>query len=257
MARYDRTDMGGRNEAFMTTRWTDILGARTQDADRRRAAMNELLSRYWKPVYCYLRRKGKNNEAAKDVTQGFFEEIVLGRELIQQADQAKGRFRTFLLTALDRYATSVYRAETAKKRMPAAGLVSLEGIGAPNIPQPAAAATPDEAFNRAWASALLDAVLAELEETYVQTGRVAHWEVFRARVLRPIMHNEEPTPLPDLCARYSIKGETRASNMIVTVKRRFQAILRRHVAQFVDSDEEVDGEIGDLMEILSKGGAGS
>jgi len=248
--------MGGPNEAFLTTHWSDILSARTEDEDRRQAAVSQLLTGYWKPVYCYLRRKGKSNEDAKDLTQGFFVEVVLGRKLIQKADQAKGKFRTLLLTALDRYVTSVYRAATAKKRRPADGLLSFDAIGALNIPEPAAASTPEQAFHCAWASALLDAVLDELKNTYVQTGRAAHWEIFRGRVLDPIMAGREPTPLAELCARHGVPDEVKASNMVVTVKRRFQAILKRHVRQFVDSDEDVDAEIDELMGILANSGAG-
>jgi len=35
--------------------------------------MGEMLKTYWKPVYCYLRCKGYDNEQAKDLTQGFFQ----------------------------------------------------------------------------------------------------------------------------------------------------------------------------------------
>jgi RNA polymerase sigma-70 factor (ECF subfamily) len=79
----DRTSMGGAETRFQRTCWTDILNAKTLDEPRRREVTNDLIKKYWKPVYCYLRRKGCSNEAAKDLTQGFFHEIVLGRDLIQ------------------------------------------------------------------------------------------------------------------------------------------------------------------------------
>lgn len=256
MARRDRTEMGDGRDAFETTHWTEILRARTMDDGRRRAVMNELLRRYWKPVYCYLRRKGHQNETAKDLTQGFFHEIVLGRELVQKAEQAKGRFRTFVLTALDHYITNVHRANTAKKRHPAAGIISLEGDEGHRVPEPAFEATPDEAFTHAWATALLDEVLAELEKECIETDKSTHWRVFHAKVIAPIMDNIGAPSLASLCAEHAISSEVTASNMIVTVKRRFQAILRRRVRQFVDSDDEVDQEVRDLIEILSKKGAG-
>lgn len=98
--------MGGYDSRFYTTCWTVIADSNTDDETRNRLIINDLLSRYWKPVCCYLRRKGHDNESAKDLTQGFFCEIVLGRELIKKANKRKGRFRTFLLTALDRYVIS-------------------------------------------------------------------------------------------------------------------------------------------------------
>jgi len=101
--------MGGPRGSFQTTQWSQIQGSKTNNQERRKASINNLMGRYWKPVYCYLRYKGYDNEKAKDLTQGFFHEIILGRELIQHANQEKGRFRTFLLTALDCYVRSVYR----------------------------------------------------------------------------------------------------------------------------------------------------
>jgi DNA-directed RNA polymerase specialized sigma24 family protein len=252
VGRYDRTEMGGTNEVFRTTHWTEIFSARTLDDTRRRATVEVLLLRYWKPVYCYLRRKGQDNESAKDLAQGFFQDVVLGRELIQRAESSKGRFRTFLLTALDRYVTSEHRAAMAQKRRPEAGIVSLDNLGAVNVPEPSPSATPEDAFNQAWASALLDAVLNEVETECRATGKDKHWAVFRARVVGPIMDSAEPVPVPELCKQYDIESEMTASNMIVTVKRHFQNVLRRHVRQFVDSEDEIDQEIGELIGMLSK-----
>jgi len=79
--------------------------------------------------------------------------------------------------------------------------------------------------------------------------------VFRARTLFPIMENAEPRPLSELCAKHGISSEARVSNMIVTVKRRFQKVLKRRVRESVSSDEEVDGEIRDLMQSLSESSA--
>ncbi len=249
--RNDRTEIGGRDGVFHTTQWDEIRRARTLDESRRRPAVGELLARYWKPVYCYLRSKGFNNEAAKDLTQGFFHEVVLGRGLIQRAESNRGRFRTLLLTALDRYITSWRRADAAQKRRPAEGIVPLEGAEGARLPEPAHSARPDEVFHHAWAAALLDDVLSELERECAATGKRKHWEVFRARVLTPIMENVEPVPLTVLCERHGIDSEMTASNMIVTVKRRFQAILRSRIRRFVNSDDEVDEEIRDLIAALS------
>ena len=91
----DKTAMGGVQEAFLTTHWSfvDNIDASNEE-DRNRALVGLLLKRYWKPVYCYLRRKGYGNEQAKDLTQGFFYEVVLGRQLIEKAERSKGRFRS-------------------------------------------------------------------------------------------------------------------------------------------------------------------
>lgn len=59
MSKYrDKTEMGGENEVFRTTQWMDIQAIRTVDEARRQLILDGLLKAYWKPVYCYLRRKG-------------------------------------------------------------------------------------------------------------------------------------------------------------------------------------------------------
>lgn len=250
------TETGGREEGFQRTHWTQVLSVQTGDEAQRRTAVNELLRDYWKPIYCYLRRKGYDNETAKDLAQGFFLDVVLGRDLIQQVDPTKGRFRTFLLTALDRYVVSVSRMERASKRRPEAGLLHLDGILWNSVPEHASMATPEQTFNYAWATALLEGVVAGLERECLASGRKKQWEVFCARVLNPILANEEPVPILSLCSQYAIESERKVWDMVGTMKRRFQAILRSQVRSFVNSEEEVDEEISDLMEILSKKATG-
>jgi RNA polymerase sigma-70 factor (ECF subfamily) len=115
MKHHDQTNMGGKIEAFLTTHWSLIEHIQS-DEDKDQALIGLLFERYWKSVYCYLRRKGYDNEQAKDLTQGFFHEIVLNRNLLQRADQTKGRFRAFLLHALDQYLINEKTRERAKKR---------------------------------------------------------------------------------------------------------------------------------------------
>ena len=114
MEKKDYTKMGGSGAVFLTTHWSLIEAAGSEETDPDRSLIGLLMEQYWRPVYCYLRRKGYDNEQAKDLTQGFFHEMVLGHRLVEKADAAKGRFRTYLLTALNRYVVNVHNAETAR-----------------------------------------------------------------------------------------------------------------------------------------------
>lgn len=248
--------MGGADGRFRTTHWTEILDARTLDDERHREAVGLLLERYWKPVYCYLRRRGYGNEDAKDLTQGFFQEVVLGRDLIGRADRTKGRFRTFLLASLDHYAASVHRAEVRQKRSPEGAVFSFDTTRDDVFPEPADSASPEEAFHHAWAAAVLDHALADARESLEAGGRGSHWQAFKARILEPIYADAPAPSLDDLCRSLGIEDEEKASNMIITAKRAFQAALRRQVRQFVGSDADVEQEIRDLIGILATGGAG-
>ncbi len=250
MGRRDYTEIGGAGGAFLTTHWSLIDAAGLEEQDQDRALIGLLLEQYWRPVYCYLRRKGYNNADAKDLTQGFFHEVVLGHELIQKAEQAKGRFRSLLLTALNRYLINVHQAETAQKRIPKDKLVSLDFVGALEVPESLAASSPENAFDYAWASTLLERVLEEVEAKCHEDGFSAHWHIFDERVLQPILEESEPPSLQTLCERYAVAEVPKASNMIVTVKRRFQEALRRHLRDSVLSDEGLEEELRELKQFL-------
>ena len=249
MSGRDRTDMGGAGYAFLTTRWSLIHGIQsTEEQDR--ALIGRLLTRYWKPVYCYLRRKGHGNEDAKDLTQGFFHDVVLNRHLLDRADQSKGRFRAFLLHALDQYLINERSKQRAQKRRPKGGFVSLDTSELPVLPGTTSEWTPEDSYNYAWLSELLEQVLSELETQCRQDGLDVHWEVFRERVVQPILEDSEPPSLADVCQRYALEDEKKASNMTVTVKRRFQTLLRRHVRDTVTMEAEVEEELQEILQYL-------
>ena len=255
MGRPNETSMGGLKSVFRTTHWSEIRKIKTWSRTRQKVIIDSLIRQYWKPVYCYLRLRGYDNERAKDLTQGFSHEIVLGKHLIERADETKGRFRTLLLRTLDHYRISVQRAETAGKRRPTEGVASLEDFDEASLPVASKGMQPDEAFAYFWASTLLDEVVAEVRQGCLQDNKQIHWDLFRARVLEPTVSGKVPPPLQELCKRFGINHETKASNIIVTVKRRFQRAISARVRQHVNSKEEVAQEIRDLMEILSRNSA--
>jgi len=252
MNRREYTSIGGDQRGFQTTHWTAIEQVRAGQPSHAQALIGELLKAYWKPVYCYLRHRGFGNEEAKDLTQDFFQEVVLGRDLIQLADRAKGRFRTLLLRALDRFLISVNRKQTARKRIPPEKLVPLEDERLHELPAEIGPLDGEDAFNYAWVSQLLDRMLADVKAECLRQGMAVHWDLFYERVLRPILEDREPPPLAQLCARYGIKEATKVSNMIFAVKRRFQSALKRHLRQSVAHDADVREEIQELSRFLAR-----
>jgi hypothetical protein len=248
----ERTSIGGRGESFRTTHWTVIEAIQAADGAQRRALLGELLENYWKPVYCYLRRRGLDNEQAKDLTQGFFQEVVLGRELVRSADPAKGRFRTLLLTALERFGTSQLRKQTAQKRLPRDRLVPLDWAEVDELPEAVRSLTSEDSYHYAWVTTLLDALLIEVREECLHHGMELHWTLFRERVVQPILEDRSPPPLAGLCLRHGIEEATRASNMIFAVKKRFQAALRRHLRRSVTGEAEIGEEMQELVRFLDR-----
>ena len=242
------------NGQWDRTRWSRILAAHTQDPTRRKTALGDIAQQYWHPVYWYFMRKGHAVEEAEDLTQGFFADIVLGKDLVQKADPGKGRFRGFLCEALRNYRTSQHRREQAKKRRPENNIISLEGFGS-NMPEPACkeTATPEDVFNYVWASGVWRQVFSEVESDCSQAGQTTHWEIFFERMIDPIQKNTNPPTLEELAAKYGLPGINNVSGIVTTVKRKFRTALRQYMRQFVDSDDRIDDEIHDLLKILTSG----
>lgn len=242
MQRDQNTEMGGTDQVFLTTHWSMVEAAGAASQEQSKELINLLLRRYWKPVYCYLRRKGVSNEEAKDLTQGFFHEVVLEQRLLSKADAAKGRFRSLLLIALNRYVGDVRDQASAQKRMPRGGLVSLDAADMPVLPASLTTAAPEDTFNYAWVAGLLEQALESVKCQCDEEDLQIHWCVFQDRVLNPIMEQSHPPTLKEIITRYSISSEAKASNMIVTVKRRFQATLKRLLRDSVESEDFIREE---------------
>lgn len=232
--RFENTSYGGLNSRFQTTEWTKIVNSTIG-----KSILAELYTKYWRPVYSYLRRKGFSNEKAKDLIQGFFSEKVLGQQLLQKADRKRGKFRTFLLTSISNYAIDLNR-----KKRPMKGLD--EGLEKPTDID-----NPEIEFYVTWAKELLQSVLKELEAECRSHDKIIHWEIFRAWLLKSDIADEK-VDMSVICVKYGIDDVNKAYNMISNIKGRFRKILRRHLRCEVDSDAEVDEEINKFIQIFSR-----
>lgn len=248
---HDQTDMGGLREAFLTTHWSLVENIQS-DNDKDRVLIGLLLDRYWKPVYCYLRRKGYDNEEAKDLTQGFFHEVVLNRDLIQRADQSKGRFRTFLLHALDQYLLNEKRRQTTQKRSPKGKLISFEIVSPPVLPEAVSRLNPEDSYNYAWTASMLEQVLSEVEARCLEDDLEVYWRVFQDKIAQPILGDTSPPSFADICEKYGIDDQKKAANMVTTVKRRLQKALNQFLRNTATSDDEMHEEFAEIAQFFSK-----
>jgi hypothetical protein len=62
----------------------------------------------------------------------------------------------------------------------------------------------------------------------------------------------DPPSLEQLCAKYDISDTAKASNMMVTVKRRFQKLLKKRLRDSVMSDEEAERELEEIRRFLPR-----
>ncbi len=250
-----QTEMGGARQRFLTTQWSLIETIKAgQDQDK--LLIGFLLEEYWKPVYCYLRRCGYDNEHAKDLTQAFFHEVVLNKDLVGRADKAKGRFRSFLLHALKQYAAKQNLKEKARKRIPKEKMVSLDVVEPPVLPENIIQASQEESFNYAWVSAMMERVLSSVKAKCAEDGMQTHWALFYERVVRPVLTDHQAPSLANLCQVHGIQDVQTASNMIVTVKRRFRAALEQYVRRTLLDGEKAPEEIKELLQFFGKSAQG-
>src|SRR5437667_4863819 len=166
-----------RREWFVTTHWSVVLAARRSDSTRGRAALEKLCQTYWYPLYAFVRRLGHNPHDAEDMVQGFFERC-LEKNYLGAADQAKGRFRSFLLLALKRFMANEWDKARTGKRGGGKAPVSLDALSAEEryALEPADRLSADKLFERRWALTLLEIVLALLREEQAAANRSAAFE---------------------------------------------------------------------------------
>src|SRR5579859_16290 len=165
-------DVVARQPTFATTHWSVVLTAGRTDTTRAQNALAKLCSTYWYPLYAYVRRRGHSAPDAQDLTQAFFTRL-LKRHWVDDADPERGRFRTFLLTAMSRFLSDEWDKLRAQKRggrvihVP----VQLDSAETRYGFEPVDAGIPEQYFERRWALTLLETVLHQLRAEYEREGK--------------------------------------------------------------------------------------
>ena len=227
-------------------RTTSIWGLvqEVQAGTSSREALQALLTRYRPPLKAHLVvRKKLSSQEADDLLQNFIESKILRLKLIERADRNKGRFRSFLLTALDRYVIDDYR----KADEP------VQALGDTPVEMPAPEET--EAFDVAWARQVINAAVERMQEQCRKDARPDIWGVFELRMLKPILEGTEPASYETLIAKFGLATPTQASNVLMTAKRMFRRAMEEVVREYEEGDQDVQAEVESLKAIL--GGAGA
>lgn len=232
---------------FASTRWTHVLAAANPEHPETQEALSTLCRTYWSPLYSYVRRHGHDPADAEDLTQGFFARL-LRLESLAQVNRERGRFRAFLLASLKHYLADERDRERAAKR--GAGLIeSLNADDAETRYQREpvdTAMTPDQAFDRAWALALLDRVTATLQQDYVNMGQR---ELFEALSFC-LTGSRSDAPYAELSARLGM-NEPAIRVAVHRMRKRYREILREEIARTVETEDEVEEELRYLRQAIA------
>ena len=222
-----------------------------RDDDQGRRALAELCQLYWYPLYAFLRRQGRDQDSAKDLTQGFFTRLIEKADL-QKVESDRGRFRSYLLASLKHFAGNEWAKEQAQKRGGGQTILSLDldldGAEDRYRLEPADTTTPEKLFERRWALTLLETVLGRLEQEMQARG---HQQRFSS--LKVFLEGDGTGPsYEDIAQDLAITpGAVKVS--VHRMRSRFRELLRQEVGHTLADPGDATGELQHLLAALGTG----
>lgn len=241
----DRRRQTGKG--FETTHWSVVTAAAGATEQVRFQALEHLCTRYWGPIYSFLRCRGHSPHDAEDLTQGFIAHL-LSRPLCAAADPSKGRFRTFILAALKNFVANAWDKARARKRggdrvFIAIALDSAESTYVPQSGVPSA----DDAFDQRWAVSVLERTLETLRNQYAAASRLGHFEA-----LQPCLTGDPTaTSYAELGASLGM-SEGAVKVAVHRLRKRYRDALRAEVASTLASVEDLEDELLALRRLVSR-----
>lgn len=223
-----------------------MLRAGADDGTDAHDALARLCRTYWYPLYAHVRRRGYPPPDAEDLTQAFFARL-LERRTVARADPARGRFRSFMLASLDHFLADERDRARAQKRGGGQVFVSIDAAAAEERLrlEPVDARAPDREFDRAWALALLETVIARLRDEHAAAGRAGLLEALSAT----LVGSRDVQPYAELAGRLGMtEGAVKVA--VHRLRKRYRSLLEDEIAQTVDSPEEARDELRYLLAVL-------
>ena len=227
---------------FPTTRWTLIREAADRKASACQKSLESLAVSYWRPVYAYFRRKwGKADEDAKELTQEFFA-VLCEKDFLQDLSPEHGRFRSYVMAALDNFVRLQHRQASSLKRGGGHTILSLGGLEGF---EPPAEGTPEDAFLVEWARAVLEDALTDLEAE----SRVAGNEPgFQILMLRDVQAPRDQDLSYEALARRFGVSVVDVSNSLSRGRKRLRELILARIRDTVSSEKDAVAEMRQLFE---------
>ena len=222
------TSIGGPHNRFPSTQLSLLEAAA---AGLPAEALDRVIALYWKPVYRFIRLKyHKDNEDAKDLTQGFFT-AALERDFFARFDPVKASFRTYLRMAVERFAANQHAAAGRQKR---GGEIEFEPVGE----QAVATESPEQAFEREWQRQLFSLAIDDLRAHCEECGKQAQFRIFQAYDLA----DAERPSYAELAARHAIP-EASVTNYLAWARRMLREFVTGRLRGTTSGPQELRREI--------------
>jgi RNA polymerase sigma-70 factor (ECF subfamily) len=235
------------NGQFNTTHWSVVLMAGGGQSAQSLEALETLCRTYWRPLYAFARRKGHSEEDARDLTQKFFA-FILQRNDLGTVAAHKGKFRTFLLTAMTHFLSNERDYAHATKRGGGRELLSIDQLeteGNYEIPQ-ASELSPDRLFDQRWALTILERALTHLEKEQMLAGKSAPFVALKAY----LTEDPDPGEYSSAATQLGITPQAMAVR-VHRMRQRFRDLVRVEIAQTVSNPLELEQEMQHLFQALS------
>ena len=232
-----------RGDVFATTRWTVVLAAGGPGSPSADVALEELCRTYWYPLYVYVRHRGHSPEDSEDLTQAFFSRF-LAKNYLAGLDSNRGRFRAFLLASLKHFLANEWDRSQRQKRGGGAALLSLDYHGADTRYQidPPDNLSPDKLYDRAWATTLLERVIARLREENQNEERAGHFEQLKSY----LMVGASDIPYTAAAGALAMsEGTVRVA--VHRLRRRYRELLKQEIIQTLADPSQAEEEMRALM----------
>jgi RNA polymerase sigma-70 factor (ECF subfamily) len=235
------------DDHFLTTRWTVVLSAGRKSSPQSDQALAELCQTYWYPLYAYVRRQGLNKEDAEDVVQAFFGRF-LEKNYLEGLSAERGKFRAFLLASLKHFLFNEKDKAGRLKRGGGVQHLSLDWESAEDHYhlEPADTANPERAFDREWALALLERVIARLRGECAAQGKAALFEQAKGF----LMVGQDVIPYAQAAKELGLEeGAMRVA--VHRLRKEYRRILRDEIAQTLSDVSQVEEELRSLQAALA------
>jgi RNA polymerase sigma factor (sigma-70 family) len=234
---------------FAATHWSVVLAAKDNSGPHSAAALEELCRAYWYPLYAYVRRQGRSSHDAQDLTQEFFARLVQ-KDYLRAAAPEKGRFRTFLRVALQRFLANEWDRIRALKRGGGHSPISLDGLTAEERYRYERAdnLSADRIYERRWAMTLLEQTMSSLRNEYTGLGKTTEFAT-----LKSTLTADRGTIAYDDIAAALKTTEGAARVAVHRMRKRFRELFRATVAETVSEPGEVEDELRYLAGVLREG----
>jgi RNA polymerase sigma-70 factor (ECF subfamily) len=233
---------------FATTHWSVVLAAGHGSEADSQQAIERLCEAYWYPLYAYVRRRGYGVEDAQDLTQEFFA-LLLRKRHFSLPNPAKGKFRSFLLTAMEHFLVNDWKHRHTQKCGGEYSFLSWDGAEAERrySAEQITASTPEEVFAKRWALALLERVLGSLRRECRANDR---GEAFEA--LKDSLWGEKTeASYAELAEQWGMT-EGAVKGIAYRLRRRYRELLYSEIGQTVATLEEIAEEVRELMGAIAK-----